>query len=169
VSNVVSFLLVWGGVIESFARHSQEAAFAASFLAGVLYTSFFTNPIGVAVFIVLGRLQVDPFLVGAIAASGAVIGEGFMFEFLHGDRVEKIGGKKLTGGIMHRLLLQRPFYWLITLFGALIILSPFPDEVGIKLLQSAHVRPRSFFLLSYVLSFVGIAFLVLLGKMIQLL
>lgn len=66
------------------------------------------------------------------------------------------------------LLQQRPFRrwriiprlrsscWLLFFLGAVIIASPFPDEIGISLLGLSKTRHRVFLPLSYAANFLGI-------------
>jgi hypothetical protein len=57
------------------------------------------------------------------------------------------------------------FYWFVPFFGAVIIASPFPDEIGVSMLGMSKLGSRYFLLISFVFNSLGIF---IIGRLAQL-
>lgn len=134
-----------------------------AFLGGVLYTSFFTAPIALALLIVLAQV-VDPLLVAGVAGAGSVLGDLTMIKFFrfifnqfkvlthdHKWVSEKIGN------LLHTLRLN-PLAYVV---GALIIALPLPDEIGLLLIGASRLSYIKLAVLTYVLNTTGILMILL--------
>lgn len=131
--------------------------YAGAVLTGCFFVSSFTVvPATILLFQLATTLH--PAGVALAAGIGAVIGDYLIFRFLR-DRVfeelqplfAKCGGDALM------LCLRRPYLtWLLPVIGAIIIASPFPDEIGIGLLGLSSLKSWQFVILSFVLNSLGI-------------
>lgn len=138
-----------------------------SFIAGILYVSASTAPFGV--FLLLGLSKNLPTIEIAIFAGlGGVLADFVLFRFFRGDIIGEItpiynrfGGKILTKLMRHRLL-----RWILPIIGAIIIASPFPDELGIALMGLSKIKNFQFVILSLFLDITGVFLLVTAFKLI---
>ncbi len=132
-----------------------------SFIAGILYVSASTAPFGV--FLLLGLSKTLSALEIAIFAGlGGVVADFVLFRFFRVNILSevtpiynKFGGQHLTRLMRHRLL-----RWSLFFIGAIIIASPFPDEIGISLMGISKIKTHQFVLLSLILDIGGVFLLV---------
>jgi hypothetical protein len=139
--------------------------YVSAFITGFFFVSTFTvAPAAVLLFHLAESL--NPVLLALLAGVGTVLGDFVLFRFLK-DRVyeefapyvHKIGESHLT------LLLKTPYFgWFAPVLGALIIASPFPDELGISLLGLSKISTVQFMALTYVLNVAGIFLIILLAQ-----
>lgn len=165
-STLLAIILVKTGIIESWVRSFPSSFLVTSLFAGILYSSFFTSSIAVAVFIVLGVDGFNPLIVAALGGIGSLCTDLLIFKFVKSDVAAdlKFVDQKLTGGFFSHILLRKPFHFLTFIFGMIIIASPLPDELGVGLLAASKLNVQKFFILSYVLNTIGIFLIVLLGR-----
>jgi uncharacterized membrane protein YdjX (TVP38/TMEM64 family) len=55
-----------------------------------------------------------------------------------------------------RILHSKYFSWTVPFLGALIIISPLPDEIGVSMMGISSIDTRRFALLSFVLNCIGV-------------
>jgi uncharacterized membrane protein YdjX (TVP38/TMEM64 family) len=55
-----------------------------------------------------------------------------------------------------RIFQNKYLAWFLPVAGAIIIASPFPDEVGVSLMGLSKIKPWRFALLSFILNTAGI-------------
>ena len=166
VSVVALFYFSDGPFIKNVIHEIGGLGFFGAFLAGVFFVSTFTVvPAGIVLFYLAGKL--DPLGVIISAGVGAMLGDYVIFRFLK-DRVlgelEPVF-MKLGGSHISRLFSTPYFAWLAPVFGAIIIASPFPDEIGIGLLGIAKIKNWQFLILSFILNSLGIFFIIALANL----
>ncbi|MDO8512486.1 MAG: hypothetical protein Q7S57_04390 [bacterium] len=151
------------GLLSQLAQYG----YAGAFFGGVLYIFTFTTATGLVVITELGQTM-NPFLVGIIGGAGAVFGDLLIFIFARKslEKEIKTSLKKVGGNFLLRILESKPLKWFLPLIGAVIIASPFPDEIGVSLMGISRISMIRFFLLAYVLNTVGIFIIVLVGKVV---
>jgi hypothetical protein len=136
-----------------------------SLLAGMFFTSFFTTPIAIAVFITLAS-QGNLLLIAALGGLGAVVGDSLLFFFVR-ERVAKDASAVMTGPRWKRvlrILKKRRFRRILPIIGAIIIASPFPDEIGLALIGVSTLTRKQFLLLSFTMNSLGILVILLLAS-----
>lgn len=165
VSLYIAYELLVTGAINSWVADSFSRALPASFVAGVFFTSVLTVvPATVILFEITQSF--NPYLIAAVGAVGAVIGDLFLFLFVR----EAVSERKtlfLKESQRRRLrtFFHHPFlHWLLPLVGALLIASPLPDEFGLALMGLSRMNIRLFLAISFTMNFIGIAALALLGR-----
>lgn len=132
-----------------------------SFIAGVLYVSASTAPFGVFLLLALSK-NLSAIEISIIAGLGGVAADFFLFRFFRSNILSeitsiynKLGGSRLTKLMRHRFL-----RWSLPVIGAIIIASPFPDEIGIALMGISKIKTYQFVLLSLFLDISGVFLLV---------
>lgn len=157
VSIALAIYIVQTGVIHALLDRAGDGIVIGSFVAGAFFTSLFT---AAPATVVLGELAQEGniFLVAVVGGFGAVLGDYLLFLFVR-DRVARDTAAVMHGPRLRKVLriLKRSHYRrLLPIIGALIIASPFPDELGLALLGFSSMHTRSFFLLSFCMNAAGI-------------
>lgn len=135
----------------------EGAVFFGAFVAGALFTSFFTIPIALAAF---GELAGSgtAWQIALGGALGATLADAALFAFvklrLSKWLIHLLEGKHYEW--LHRKFRYRTVRLAMPLLGAFAIASPIPDEVGLTLLGLAKARFSIVVPLSFVLHFAGI-------------
>jgi hypothetical protein len=134
-----------------------DNVFVLSFIAGLFFTSFFTTPPAIAVLANLAG-QGNVLVIAALGGVGAVLGDSLLFFFVR-ERVAKDASSLMSGPRLKRVirvLKKRRFRRVLPLLGALIIASPFPDEIGLALIGVSTLTRTQFLLLSFSMNTLGI-------------
>jgi len=125
--------------------------------AGIFFTSIFTTAPSIA--LLGGFAQTESLLVVSVLGGfGAVLGDFIIFTLVR---------EKMSKGFSHLLSVPQRrrfsvifkkeiFRFFLPLFGAVIIASPLPDELGVALLRISKMSKKRFLILSFVLNSVGI-------------
>lgn len=158
LSIVIAILLVTTGTIEILVDHSKNFQALGAFISGLLFTSVFTTAPAIAAFAHLGA-EHAPLALAFLGAAGAVIGDLIIFTFVRDSVAEDIAYiLERRGGFRHMFHIgeTRLSRWLLPALGALIIASPFPDELGIALMGFSKMSKGRFILISFAMNFLGI-------------
>lgn len=142
---------------QTFLLNLSRYGYIGSFFAGILFISSFTVAIGAAILLGLAE-RISPLEIGIFAGLGAVVGDFAIFRFIKDNLLEEItpiynllGGRRVTA-VLHSKYLS----WTLPLIGAIIIASPFPDELGIGLMGISKIKTYQFLILSFILNSIGI-------------
>lgn len=159
--------IIKSGAIHLLLGGSANLPILASFVSGIFFTSIFTTAPAIAALFEI--TQGSPILLVAFfGACGAVLGDFFLFKFVHDDisaDVAYLVGKgrfKRLFAIFH----TRLFEWFFPFLGALVIASPLPDELGLALLGFSKIKTSQFILLSFTFNFLGIIMIGYLGHLL---
>jgi hypothetical protein len=162
ISVYVAIYLARSGIIEQLISLAGDNVYLVSFIAGIFFTSFFTTPPSIATFATLAGSG-NIFLLALIGGAGAVLGDSLLFLFVR-EKVAKDASLLMTGPKWRRVLRvlkKRRFRRILPVLGALIIASPFPDEIGLALIGISTLSRAQFFLLSYCMNALGILLILL--------
>jgi len=156
-SVVVAIAIVNTNAVALLLEATGGSFLTASFIAGLFFTSVFTTAPAI---VFLGELAQEGnlLMVALVGALGAVLGDYLLFAFVR-DRVSEDAAFLLKGPRFKRVVRvfkRRHFRRVLPILGALIIASPFPDELGLALLGISKMNTRSFFVLSYAMNAGGI-------------
>lgn len=167
----IIFSLYWlkTGAVERLIDSVADVQILGMLIAGMLFTSVFTTAPAI---IFIGKLgQTEPLiLVAFVGALGALLGDAIIFRFVKDSLVQdmetlvSLARPKRLRHIFH----LKFFRWFTTFMGALVIVSPLPDELGITLMGFAKTDSRVFAAISFVMNFIGIVAIVLLARAITL-
>jgi uncharacterized membrane protein YdjX (TVP38/TMEM64 family) len=155
------FLLADTEIAHTLIRHVGTYGYVGALVTGVFFVSTFTVAPASVVLFHLAQ-EFNPLIVALFAGAGAVVGDLLIFRFLKDGvfdemrpLVQKLGGSYLSA------LFRTPYFaWLIPVAGALIIASPFPDEIGVGLLGLSKMAWWQFVILAFVLNAAGIFLIV---------
>lgn len=165
-SLVLLYYLADTHIARDFISNIGSIGYFGAFIVGILFVSIFTVAPAIIVLYSLAS-TLNPLAVAVLAGLGAVIGDLIIFKFFK-DKVfaeikpifEKIGWSHFLGRIF-----RTPFFsWLIPIFGAAVIASPLPDELGITILGISKVKTWQFILIAFLLNAVGIFIVVTIAR-----
>jgi hypothetical protein len=133
------------------------AGYIGAFFAGFLFVLSFTVATASVILLVLSE-RLSPLEVGIFAGLGAMVGDLIIFRFIKDGVAEEVtplynslGGKRIT-----KLLQKKYLKWMLPVIGAIIIASPFPDEIGVALMGVSKIKQYQFLLLTFILNATGI-------------
>lgn len=158
ISIIVAFSLSRYEPFHSFLLHLGTLGYLGAFIAGILFVSTFTVAIGAIVLLVLAE-RLSPIEIGIIAGIGAVFGDFIIFRFVKDnlarevrDIYDHIDGDHHIQKVFH----SKYFSWTLPVIGAIIIATPFPDEIGVSLMGISKMKSYQFLAISFILNAVGI-------------
>lgn len=161
LSVILAVYLVKSGVLHGVLASTAATGIIAAFIAGTFFTSVITTAPSIAFFIELAEFEPLKVLV-PVGALGALFGDLVLFRFVKdtfADDLVYLFHIARTGRV-YKILHSRPLRWLIPIVGALIIASPFPDEIGIVMLGLNGTRTRYFIPISLAMNALGIFIIV---------
>lgn len=145
------------GFVERFLASMETFSPLVSFAAGIFFTSVFTTAFATVVFAELARDH-SLVLTALFGGAGALLGDYIIFRFVRDTLLEDIRGLL---AISHadrfaEIFRLQLFRFLAPFFGAVIIASPLPDELGVALLGLSDMSTKKFAVFSFVLNTAGI-------------
>ncbi len=166
VSIFLAVFLVKTEVLTKILTSTQELEVVGSFIAGMFFTSIFTTAPAI---VTLGEIAntgsiLQTALLGAL---GAVIGDLIIFRFMRdrlSEHLTELVKHQGTGRRFKALIKMKYFRWFTFIAGALIIASPFPDELGIGMLGFSRLKTSWFVPISYTFNFLGILIIGIIAK-----
>lgn len=144
--------------LHSFVLNLGGLGYIGAFFAGILFVSTFTVATGAVILLILAE-QLSPVEIGVIAGLGAVLGDFTIFRFIKDNLTQEIVSiYNRIDGDHHftKVLHSRYFGWTLPVIGAIIIASPFPDEIGVSLMGISKMNTYQFLVLSFILNATGI-------------
>jgi len=143
----------------------SKFGYFGSFISGIFFVSTFTvAPASLLLF--RFAQEYNPLLIALTAGLGAVIGDYIIFRFLKDSVFAEIKPifMKLGGSSFSRLISTPYFAWFAPVVGALIIASPFPDEIGVGLMGISKLKNWQFLTISFLLNSLGILLIITIAK-----
>lgn len=164
-SFVAVFLLAGTPWATAALRGLGEFGYIGAFVAGILFVSTFTVAVAGIVLFYLAQ-ELNPLGVALVAGGGAMMGDLFIFRYFKDYVFEELRPvfRRLGDHPLLRIMGTPYFAWMLPVIGALIIASPFPDEIGIGLMGISRMKNWQFLLLAFVLNSAGIFFVVTLAR-----
>lgn len=166
ISFIALFYFVDTPLAHDFIKQIKSYGYIGAFIAGVFFVFTFTV---VPASVVLFHLAQDlnSIFIALSAGAGGVIGDLLIFQFLKDGVFDELRPffAKFKGSYFLTLFRTRYFAWTVPVVGAIIIASPFPDEIGIALMGLSNINWWQFALLTFVLNSVGIFVVVTLASM----
>ncbi|HWU24293.1 MAG TPA: hypothetical protein VN086_00895 [Candidatus Paceibacterota bacterium] len=162
ISIIVFFFLADTPYAHTIIGHLGEYGYLGAFITGIFFVSTFT--VAPASYVLFHLAEgFNPLLIALNAGAGAVIGDVLLFRFFRGGVFQELAplATRIRDNHIFSLFKTPYFGWLTPLLGALIIASPFPDEVGIGMMGLSKINQWQFMLLTYVLNTTGILLIVL--------
>lgn len=170
LSIILAVLLSRIEVIHSFLLHLGGFGYLGAFIAGILFVNVLTVSTGALILLILVK-NISALEVGIIAGLGAVVGDLLIFHFVKDSISREL--KLVYNKVDHKhhlvkLLHTKYFNWSLPVIGALIIASPFPDELGVTLMGISQMKTYKFMVVSYLLNTLGIVSVVSAASLMKL-
>lgn len=167
VSVIFSIFLSRYELFNTFLLNLGNWGYIGAFFGGILFVSTFTVATGAVILLILAE-RLSPIELGIIAGFGGVVGDFMIFRFVKDGLLKEVtpiynrlGGRHLT-----RMLQAKYFRWILRIIGAIIVASPFPDEIGVSLMGITKIKTYQFLLLVFVLDTVGVFLFIVAAKAI---
>lgn len=126
-----------------------------SMIAGLFFTSVFTTAPAI---VALGEISQtnNIFMVAVLGGFSAMVGDYIIFRFfknrIGNDIIELIKDKRKLKHLLRSPIWKRT----LAVIGALIIASPFPDELGLMLMGISKLKNSIFLPVSFAMNTLGI-------------
>lgn len=162
ISVVIAIFLSRYEPFHNFLLNLGGLGYLGAFIAGVLFVSTFTVATGAVILLVLAE-KLSPIEIGLVAGLGAVLGDFIIFRFIKdnlAEEVKKIYSHFDSNHHFQKVLHSKYFSWSLPVIGAIIIATPFPDELGVSLMGISKMKTYQFLLLAFVLNAIGIFLIV---------
>lgn len=148
-------------LIQALSLYGQWGAF----IAGLFFVSAYTVVPAGFVLYELGN-YINPWQIALFGGLGAMVGDYIIFRFIRDQLYDELNPhfrwlRWFRSRRKQRSLLLKI---LMPALGALIIISPFPDEIGVGMMGITRMGKVSFLALTYVLNATGIFILALLAR-----
>ena len=161
---VVSIILVKTGVLKNIVSSAREIEILGSFLSGMFFVSIFTAAPSLAVLTEISQTS-SPYLVAFWGALGALIGDLIIFKFVKDSlSVSLLGFVKREENRLIKFFRKKHFRVFLPFIGAIIIVSPFPDELGLMMMGLSRLNIFYFIPLAFALNFLGILIIAFVAK-----
>lgn len=168
-----NLLLLVGGLLFAFVlsrlpffeiiiAEIEKFGYFGALFSGFLFTSTFTVATGGLLLANFAQL-LDPFWLIMCAVSGALLGDVIIFLFVKNkvsDDISPVYEHFLAKNHLKKLIHTKYFSWTLPVIGALIIASPFPDELGVSLMGLSAMSIQKFLLVSFLSHSLGMFLLV---------
>jgi|GEM_PF-1610540 len=177
--NTSIFLIGLGIAIVMYAVGAMERlvsllgvyGYVGALALGILYASALTAGFASLAFVAMGG-DLNPIVVAMLGGFGCMVADLAIYSFV------RIGIMTELRALANRFIpatglaklrafsLRRGIRPLLPILGAIIIASPFPDELGVSLFAVAGVRIKALAAVALVLNTIGIYLLVTLGSVL---
>lgn len=151
IKNVIQFIGAFG--------------YIGAFFVGILFVSVFTvGPASIVLFQLADKL--NPLGVALAAGTGGMFGDYLILRFLKDKVFEELKPLYMDhGGRPLKKLFKTPYFaWAIPILGAILIMSPLPDEVGLGLMGISKMKTWKLLGLLYLLDVAGIFLIVIAAR-----
>ena len=167
VSFVVLFFVADTEIAHAIIREIGSYGYVGAFVTGILFVSTFTVAPSAVVLFHLAQ-DFDPILIALAAGAGGAIGDLLIFRFLKDGVFEELRPfyRRYGGTRLNALVRTKYFMWLAPVIGAVLVASPFPDEIGIGLMGLSKIKTWQFVCLVFILDSLGILAVILLARSI---
>lgn len=155
---IIALVLSRIEAFHQFLLHLGNYGYIGAFIAGILFVSTFTVATGAIILLVLAE-KLSPIEIGIIAGLGAVVGDFTIFRFIKDNLVGELENVYNHVDNKHhfiKILHSKYFSWTLPVIGAIIIASPFPDELGVSLMGISKMKTFQFLIVSFLLNAIGI-------------
>ena len=158
VGIVLAIILSRIDAFHSFLLHLGGFGYVGAFIAGIFFVSTLTVATSALILLILAE-TLSPLEIGLIAGLGAVVGDMTIFHFVKDNlssEIEDIYNHMDRKRHVKKLFHSKYFNWILPIIGAIIVASPFPDELGVSLIGLSKMSTGKFIFLSYILNSIGI-------------
>lgn len=161
ISMSMAWYLLKGGFLHDLVALVLPIRFLAPVLAGLLYASFLTAPISVAMIAVLAQ-DSNPLVLAILGGLGAACSDLLIVKFFRGRLSKDVDlvSRQMQFKRLNNFLIKWKLDALVPIIGAIIVASPLPDELGLMMLGASKLKYYQIALLTFVLNTAGILLIV---------
>ena len=162
---IILFFIADTGAVHGVIDYVGELGAFGAIVTGMFFVSSFTIAPSAIVLFHLAQ-TFNPFALALYAGIGSTIGDFLIFRFFKDGVVEELNPlfRRMGGSRLAKILKKRAFKWVTPILGALLIVSPFPDEIGIGLMGISRIKTWQFVVLSFFLDVLGILIIALAAR-----
>jgi len=150
------------GSLQQFFNSLGSYGYLGGLVAGFLFTYGITTPFAIAILFVLAE-NLNIWILTLIGTLGGLISEYFIYKFAineAGKSIKIYKNKKIKLPEIKSKFLKK----ISPLIAGLIIATPIPDEFIAVLFGAEKYKLRDFLILTFIFKFIGILFIVGLGR-----
>jgi hypothetical protein len=165
ISLILFFFFAEHPLIKNTIAFIGNFGYLGAFFVGIMFVSIFTvAPAGVMLFYMADTL--NPLGVALAAGAGGVVGDYLILKYLKDKVFYELKPVFMNhGGKPLRKLFKTPYFaWSVPIVGAIIIMSPFPDEVGLGLLGISKMKQWQLLGMLFLLDVAGIFLIVIAAR-----
>lgn len=160
---IITVALFKLGILETWAKELEYLGYFGTIILGIFFVSTFTAA-PAATMLVLMSENMNIFMVAVFAGLGGAIGDYLIHHFIEDGLVHEIEAvfRKMAGNSWKKfdhIIHTRHFARISLVIGALILVSPIPDEIGLGLMNIYHLGARKLFALTFGLHLIYILIL----------
>jgi membrane protein YqaA with SNARE-associated domain len=159
---IFAFLLSRMPFFGMIIKEVEKFGYFGAIFSGFLFTSTFTVATGALLLANFAKV-LDPFWLILCAVSGAILGDMIIFLFVKdkvSEDVTPVYEHFIAKNHLKKIIHTKYFSWTLPVIGALIIASPFPDELGISLMGLSAISLPKFLMMAFLSHSFGIFILV---------
>lgn len=156
ISVILVLFLADTEIAHILVRKIESYGYFGAAITGMFFVSTFTVvPASIALFHL--AQDANPFLIALYGGAGSVLGDLLIFRFFRDGVFKELRAlMPRRRSYLAALMRTKYFAWIVPVVGALIIISPFPDELGIAMMGLTRIKTWQFILLTFVLNVIGI-------------
>lgn len=157
ISLIIFSILASSPLVDEVLTYIGNLGYVGAFITGIFFVSTFTvAPAAAVLFHIAGILH--PIEVAILAGLGAMVGDFIMLRFFKDKIFEELKpyARKIFKRKLTKIFSKPYFAWMMPVFGAIVVASPFPDELGIGMMGLSRIKNYQFFILSFLLNAAGI-------------
>jgi len=164
-SLLILYFIADTAIIKNFIKEIGDLGYLGAFLVGIFFVSIFTVAPSIIIIYYLAE-YLNPWEVAILAGLGATMGDLIIFRFLKNNIFSEWSSLlRIIRNDRIKNFFNSPYFsWILPIIGALIIISPFPDEIGIGLMGLSKIKKWQFMLISFALNSLGIFIIVALAN-----
>lgn len=153
-----TFIVAWAigrlGLLGDYASHFAESnQILYTLVSGAMYSFSFTAGLSVLLFSEMNITQEMLLPLALIAALGGLLADLLIFKFVKDVILRELGDHAKR--FIERATRTKAVKTLCALFGAMIIASPFPDEIGLTFMGVSKIKFWELVVLTYFLDTLG--------------
>lgn len=159
---ILSLSFAWyilkSGILNNLIEVLLPVRFLAEFVAGFLYTSFLTTPVALAMILILAQ-DSNPIILALLGGLGASLGDLIIVKFFRSKELSSdvdLAAHELHLNKINKFLSKWNLEFITPFLGALAIMSPFPDELGLMLIGASKLKNSQIFLITFFLNVAAI-------------
>ena len=166
---VITTMLFHFGILEQWVKELEHTGLLGIVILGIFFVSTFTAVPAVTMLVLMSE-DMNIFTVAVFAGLGGAIGDYLIHRFIEDGLAHEVEDvfRKMAGNSWRKfdhIIHTRHFARISLVIGALILVSPIPDEIGLGLMSIYHLGVKKLFVLTFGLHSIYIFILLSLAEL----